>query len=61
MQNKPLLLTLCTRCARTYQNMPDRRVKRADRTQRIKERCDLCRTRMGYDYIISEKRKKGAR
>jgi len=55
MNNKTLHMTLCSTCANQYYGMADRYIKRADKNQKDKESCTLCRSRMGYDYIITEK------
>ena len=47
------VLTLCSRCASVYYGMKDRKIKRKDIRQAIKEPCDIC-CRAGYEYIIEE-------
>jgi mRNA interferase MazF len=59
MKNKPMELTLCTVCARQYYNSPEHNITRKSKTQRIKEHCDFCSVRTGFDYIITQKEKKG--
>ncbi len=53
MKHKPIELTLCYHCYTVYRDMPDRIIKRKDKSQTIKEPCDIC-CRAGYEYIIEE-------
>lgn len=46
-------LCLCIRCAQVFYESPNRRIKRVDPLQVTKNLCDHCRTRRGYDFIIS--------
>ena len=45
-------LCLCSSCASTYYNMPDRRIKRVDMLQMDKDICTLCGYRRGYDFYV---------
>ncbi|MDR1892661.1 MAG: hypothetical protein LBQ48_06605 [Oscillospiraceae bacterium] len=61
MNNQTQIMTLCASCAKIYYSMPDQRIRRADRTQHIKERCEICQTHLGYDYAVTEVQKKDRR
>jgi len=45
-------LCLCAVCASIYYNMPDRRIKRVDMTQTVKDVCTICGHRRDYDFYV---------
>jgi len=47
-----MLLCLCAACAHQFYESPGHRVRRADRKQSVKDRCDFCNYRYGFDYIV---------
>jgi len=51
----PLEMTLCNRCASVYYADPCVNIRRKDYSQTIKESCDICRTRKGFDFLIQER------
>lgn len=53
MKPNTIELTLCYRCASVYYDMPDRLIKRADYKQCIKGDCDICKRGKGFDFVIS--------
>ena len=54
--DKEFEMTLCYKCKSSFESSGENSVKRADPNQKIKNTCDFCNVRTGYDYII-EKRK----
>lgn len=46
-------LCLCSQCAKHFYESPRHRIFRADPLQVTKDMCDHCRTRRGFDFIIS--------
>lgn len=50
-----LRLCLCPDCARKFYESNRHFIRRENRYQRVKECCDICRTRRGFDYIIFRK------
>ena len=50
-----ICLTLCTRCASIYYDMADRKIRRKDYKQTIKDSCCLCQTGKGFDFVINVK------
>ena len=52
---EPMLITLCSTCARPFYDMSDHLIKRADYDQVIKEECCYCGIRQGYDFWIYDK------
>lgn len=54
MKHNSIELTLCYQCYSIYRDMPDRYIRRKDKTQTIKEPCDICH-RFGYDYEILDR------
>jgi hypothetical protein len=53
--------TLCYKCKSDYENTGGYYIRRADLTQTIKEQCDYCSFRGGYDYEFTTKEQKGGR
>jgi hypothetical protein len=53
--------TLCYKCKSDYENTGGYYIRRADLTQTIKEKCDYCSVRGGYDYEFTRKEQKGGR
>lgn len=53
--DKPLLMCLCTACAKPFYESEEHYIERADRKQKAKERCMFCNVRQGYDYYIRKK------
>ena len=48
-------LCLCGKCASAFFNTPGHYIKRADKTQTIKDTCTYCNVRQGYDYIVVDR------
>lgn len=46
-------LCLCSQCAKHFYESPRHRIFRTDPLQVTKDMCDHCRTRRGYNFIIS--------
>lgn len=53
--DKPILMCLCTICAKPFYESNEHYIKRADREQKAKERCMFCNVRQGYNYLIRKK------
>lgn len=53
--DKPILMSLCPICAKVFYGSEEHFIKRADKSQEIKEKCMLCNVRQGYDYLIRKK------
>lgn len=53
--DKPILMSLCPVCAKVFYESGEHFIKRADKSQEIKEKCMLCNVRQGYDYLIRKK------
>jgi hypothetical protein len=50
---KPMLLCLCSTCAQQFYNSPEHRIRRADYEQSIKDLCDFCESRNGWDFLVT--------
>ena len=50
---KPMLLCLCSACAQQFYDSPDHRIRRADYDQVIKDICNFCGTRYGFDFLVT--------
>jgi len=48
----PLILCLCPSCASYFYQSRDHIIRRIDPKAKVKEPCDYCRLRQGYDYTI---------
>jgi len=48
-------MCLCSVCRQHYEDLPDHDIKRLNPKQCIKDTCDLCQVRLGFDYIITHK------
>jgi mRNA interferase MazF len=46
-------LCLCSKCVSQFYDVYEQRLQRVDYNQRIKELCDYCSSRNGFDYIIT--------
>ncbi|NCC42895.1 MAG: type II toxin-antitoxin system PemK/MazF family toxin [Clostridia bacterium] len=55
-EEKPIELCLCPRCANQFYHAPGTIIRRADYDQIVKETCDFCGSRMGYDFYIGRKK-----
>ena len=51
-------MCLCAKCADQYYQTHEYYIRRRDMNQTVKEKCDFCNTRSGYDFIISSKKEK---
>ena len=58
MKNKPMIRTLCHRCANDYRDAGYRLSKRG--YQSVKEPCDICHVRPGLDYTVTPKERRAA-
>lgn len=54
--DRPLVMCLCSTCAKPFYESDDHFIKRADKNQVKKEICMFCNCRKGYDYLIRKKR-----
>jgi mRNA interferase MazF len=52
---EPTLITLCATCFREFESNPDFNVRRTDYHQDIKDTCDYCQYRSGFDYWLTKK------
>lgn len=59
--NQPIITCLCGKCASSYYNERNPRIRRADMDQYVTDTCDRCGCRHGYDYVIFEKNNTFAR
>lgn len=48
----PNEMCLCGVCASAFYNLPDHIIRRVDKKQKYKDRCNLCGVRTGFDYLI---------
>jgi mRNA interferase MazF len=46
-------MCLCPRCAKQFYDSEQHTIKRTDPDQTVKDHCDWCSVRFGYDYTIS--------
>lgn len=53
--DKPLLMCLCSVCAKPFYDSEEHFIQRADKEQKAKETCMFCNVRQGYDYLIRKK------
>jgi len=53
--DKPILMCLCSVCAKPFYSSKNHFIIRADQNQTIKETCMFCNVRQGYDYLIRKK------
>jgi hypothetical protein len=49
-------LTLCNKCAGVYYCDKTKKIRRADYEQMVKTECDICRTRKGFDFKITDRK-----
>ena len=52
------ILSLCPVCLRNFMDDRDRIVRRVDRSDRARKRCDFCQMRNGYVYMLMKKRRR---
>lgn len=52
---KPMVMSLCSRCAGYYYADDKSRIVRANYNQKIYDKCDICGRNKAYDFIIFEK------
>lgn len=55
MNQRNMKLCLCRRCVSAFSETNSYRIFRAHPLTIIKESCDFCQVRMGYDYVIKPK------
>lgn len=48
-------ICLCNSCASVFFHSPNHRISRVDPIQVIKDTCDCCRVRRGYDFYLCKK------
>lgn len=53
------LICLCPTCRENFEITGSYRIRRADYGQAFKEVCTYCQIRMGYDYYVTPKVKRG--
>lgn len=51
---KPMVMSLCSRCAGHYYDDDKSRIVRANYNQRIFDKCDICGRNKAYDFVIFE-------
>ena len=56
--DKPMLLTLCARCAAQFYNSDEHIIRRTNMNQKIKEPCCYCGCRNGWDYSVKRRAKR---
>lgn len=49
-----IMMCLCPRCARAFEELPHHSVRRVDWRQQTKDTCTYCGVGMGYDYWIHD-------
>ena len=59
--DSPSVRCLCPACAGRYYDDPAFTIRRADPCQSVRETCDFCGSRTGYDYIVRERKAKNER
>ena len=59
--DSPSVRCLCAACAGRYYDDPAFAIRRADPCQSVRETCDFCGSRTGYDYIVRERKAKSER
>jgi len=59
--NKTEIKTLCPKCRGDYENTGDYYIRRVDPKQKIKDKCDFCSVKLGYDYELTSKSGKEGR
>jgi hypothetical protein len=57
MKNKPIILTLCSKCASNFRAIYGGCIKRENLNQLNKDTCDYCQNQRGWDYVLEEKKK----
>lgn len=57
MQNEPNRITLCPQCAAAFYSSASHYIRRVDRYQTDRAKCDYCNTRRGFDYWLMDKQK----
>lgn len=55
--NDKLVLCLCHSCASQFYSLPDHHIKRLDYYQEIKDKCDYCNMRFGFDFVVTHRNK----
>jgi len=55
-KNSDLTICLCGVCLSDFYNLDDR-IRRENLGQPVKEKCQFCQHRLGYNYIISDRGK----
>ena len=58
LQNEPTLVTLCPSCASEFFHSASYFIKRVDPYQSDKAACSFCNSRYGYDYWITDNKRK---
>lgn len=49
---KPMIVTLCAKCAEEFFDCKRFEIKKVNTKQEVKEKCTYCNTRYGYDFAI---------
>ncbi len=57
-QEQTLSLSLCAKCRNAFLRDPGYVLRRCNHLQIEKERCDICQTACGFEYIIKRRRRK---
>lgn len=57
MRNEPNRITLCPQCASAFYASASHYIRRVDRYQADRSKCDYCNTRRGFDYWLVDKQK----
>jgi len=51
------IITLCYQCRRNFEEAGESNVRRINHDQTVKDKCDLCQQKTGYDYRITPKKR----
>ena len=55
-KNKETILCLCANCAGQFYDSAEHHITRKDLSQGIKEKCQFCQCKLGYDFRITERK-----
>ena len=55
-KNKETILCLCATCAGQFYDSPEHHITRKDLSQNIKEKCQFCQQKLGFDFRITERK-----
>lgn len=55
IKENPMLICLCSICARQFYDSPEYYIRRSKIEQQEKETCMFCNVRQGYDFVINKR------